>query len=223
MNEAQIKPAFFGARSLALALTCCVSLAACTAPKSSEQLARAPSSMIESCALCHGSTGMGIEARSAPRLPGLDAGYIERQLAAFAEGRRGAGSGDQFGPQMAVIAQSLDPAARKDAGAYYGGLAAKTAEAGSDSSAVKEPAAFQSCAACHGAKGEGSATTGAPLLRGQTAWYLERSLHLFRSGARGNAKDDVQGQSMAAAARPLSDQDITELAAYLAALDGGPG
>lgn len=166
--------------------------------------------MIASCALCHGPAGLGIEARSAPRLAGLDAAYLERQLSAFAEGRRGAAPGDRFGPQMVVIAQSLDPAARKQAASYYAALESKAPIAASG-----PPKAFETCAACHGSNGEGIAATGAPRIAGQPAWYVEPTLRQFRDGTRGGAGDDPYGQQMALAAKGLSDTDIAALGAYL--------
>lgn len=173
--------------------------------------------MIESCALCHGSGGMGIEARSAPRLAGLDAAYLERQLNAFASGERGSAAGDQFGPQMAVIAQSLDPAARKQAASYYSQLPSAAQVRAPSPSA---PPAFATCAGCHGADGEGNQAVGAPRIAGQAGWYVDRSLRLYRSGGRGAAPDDAMGQQMAAATKGLGDAEIAGLSGYVESLGG---
>ena len=62
------------------------------------------------------------------------------------------------------------------------------------------------CAACHGADGIGKAPQ-YPNLRGQKATYLEKQLKAFRAGDR---KDPF----MSAMAKPLSDADIANLAAY---------
>lgn len=64
------------------------------------------------------------------------------------------------------------------------------------------------CAACHGADGN-SANPMWPHLAGQHAPYLVKQMKDFKSGAR---KDPV----MAPMAKPLSDQDIENLAAYFA-------
>ncbi len=68
------------------------------------------------------------------------------------------------------------------------------------------------CAACHGADGKGIAPN-FPVLAGQHASYLAHSLKQYRSGERKNAV-------MAPQAAGLSDDDIADLAAYYASLEG---
>ncbi len=77
-----------------------------------------------------------------------------------------------------------------------------------DSAAGKIKAA--SCAGCHGPDGI-SANPLWPNLAGQKAPYLVKQLKAFRDGAR-------QDPMMSAMARPLSDADIENLAAYYASL-----
>ncbi|MBL1375747.1 c-type cytochrome [Zobellella iuensis] len=81
-------------------------------------------------------------------------------------------------------------------------FAAGDAEAGKAKSAV--------CAACHGAEGI-SAIDMYPNLAGQKAAYASKQLKAFRDGER---NDPV----MSPMAKPLSDQDIEDLAAYYAGL-----
>jgi cytochrome c553 len=69
----------------------------------------------------------------------------------------------------------------------------------------------QACAVCHGALGL-STQPDAPHLAGQPALYLAAQLRAYRSGAR---KHEV----MAVMARPLSDADINDLAAWYAAIE----
>lgn len=80
--------------------------------------------------------------------------------------------------------------------------------------AAGDPAAGQAkaavCAACHGVDGI-SLIPMYPNLKGQQATYLIKQMKDFRSGAR---NDPV----MSAQAKPLSDQDIENLAAYYASL-----
>lgn len=68
----------------------------------------------------------------------------------------------------------------------------------------------QACAVCHGALGI-STTPDAPNLAGQPALYVAAQLRAYRSGAR---KHEV----MAVMAKPLSDDDIGNLAAWFAAI-----
>ncbi|MDO9284017.1 MAG: cytochrome c [Aquabacterium sp.] len=68
----------------------------------------------------------------------------------------------------------------------------------------------QACAVCHGPQGL-SVTPDAPNLAGQPAIYLSAQLKAYRSGAR---KHEV----MAVMAKPLSDADIDNLAAWFNAI-----
>jgi len=70
----------------------------------------------------------------------------------------------------------------------------------------------QTCTACHGDDGRGIAPI-YPVLAGQHADYLALALKQYRSGERSNA-------IMAPMAGPLSDDDIADLAAFYASLDG---
>lgn len=67
------------------------------------------------------------------------------------------------------------------------------------------------CGGCHGADGV-AANDHYPNLAGQGRSYLMQQLSNFRSGAR--SSDPV----MASFARPLTDQDIADVAAYFACL-----
>ena len=80
-------------------------------------------------------------------------------------------------------------------------------------------AAYATCAACHGANGEGNLALNAPKLTGQGAWYIERQLHLFKQGARGTHEKDVYGKMMAPMAATLvDDAAVASVAAYIASL-----
>lgn len=73
------------------------------------------------------------------------------------------------------------------------------------------PPEAASCAACHGAQGEGQAAANYPRLAGLPASYLAEQLHLFASGKRQNA-------IMSGMAKPLSAAQIKTLADYYAGL-----
>ena len=66
------------------------------------------------------------------------------------------------------------------------------------------------CAVCHGPQGL-SIAPDAPHLAGQPALYLSTQLRAYRSGAR-------RHEVMAVIAKPLSDDDIDNLAAWYASL-----
>ena len=85
--------------------------------------------------------------------------------------------------------------------------AANVANAG-DAAAGKTKAA--SCAGCHGPAGISQVPT-YPNLAGQKEAYLAAQMKAFKDGTRANA-------IMAPMAKPLSDTDIANLAAYYASL-----
>ncbi len=68
----------------------------------------------------------------------------------------------------------------------------------------------QACAVCHGALGL-SVTPDAPNLAGQPALYVATQLRAYRSGKRAH-------EVMAVMAKPLTDDDIRELADWYASL-----
>lgn len=86
-------------------------------------------------------------------------------------------------------------------------LSASISMAG-DVAAGKAKAA--SCAGCHGANGV-SANPLWPNLAGQKDAYLAKQLKAFRDGSRTDP-------TMSAMAKPLSDADIDNLAAYYSSL-----
>jgi cytochrome c553 len=70
----------------------------------------------------------------------------------------------------------------------------------------------QMCAGCHGARGEGNATTGYPRIAGQPQSYLARQLAAY---VEGNRVNPVMGPI----AKQLSPEQRDELAAYYSKLE----
>ncbi|NML47541.1 c-type cytochrome [Ramlibacter sp. G-1-2-2] len=82
---------------------------------------------------------------------------------------------------------------------------------------------YATCAACHGAGGEGNVALNAPKLSGQGAWYLERQLQHFKAGMRGTQDKDTFGKMMAPMAATLPDDTaIANVVAYIATLPDTP-
>ncbi len=71
----------------------------------------------------------------------------------------------------------------------------------------------EACAACHGKDGKTPIDPTYPKIAGQYPDYMAKAMNDYKSGARKNA-------IMGAIAKPLSKQDIENLAAYFAALPG---
>lgn len=147
-----------------------------------------------SCATCHGLRGEG-DGRLVPRLAGLDAGYLHRQLDDYANGRR-------QHPQMRSIVRRLSVDDRAAVSAYYAGLP-PTAPALLETSALYR----EKCAQCHGEQGEGMGPRNPPLA-GQPAAYVVAQLEAWRSGRR---RGDALGEMMAVS-RALEPGELRLLA-----------
>lgn len=83
-----------------------------------------------------------------------------------------------------------------------------TVMAAGDAAAGKAKAA--TCAGCHGANGK-AANPSWPNLAGQNAAYIVSQLKAFKAGTRKNPM-------MSPMAKPLSDADMANLAAYFSSL-----
>lgn len=150
------------------------------------------------CITCHGLKGEG-DGRLAPRLAGLDAGYLHRQLDDYASGRR------EHAVMRAVV-RRLSGEDRAKVSAYYGALPPVTAGFSHTSSLYQAK-----CAPCHGAQGLGGGPANPPLA-GQSPAYIEAQLNAWRTGRR---RGDPMGE-MLAVSRALSPAEVHFLASHAA-------
>ena len=139
------------------------------------------------CAGCHGDDGNSMMA-DFPRLAGQYEAYIVKQVRDFKSGRRA--NNDTLAGMAQTVACVLFEKGNPLTGVY-------------------------GCINCHGVRGKGKAKNISvfPRIGGQHRDYLIKELKDFRSGRRAN---DPAGM-MAAIARKLSDDDITNVANYLSA------
>lgn len=167
------------------------------------------------CQTCHGADGGGTATAGFPRLAGLDAGYIERQLLNFRSGKRS-------NPVMQPIAEALSKKEVPLMAAYYAALPipAFTPEGG-DAALLRKgeiiatvgdwdheiPACFQ----CHGPSGKGMAPS-FPAISGQSALYISNQIEAWKSGSRAN---DPVGL-MKSVADKLSADQVAAVSAFLA-------
>lgn len=168
------------------------------------------------CFTCHGLDGRGNGA-GAPRLAALDAGYLDRQLIAYADGRR-------RHPEMQWIARRLSARDRQAVAAYYETMAFAPDEAialpaGHSRLYVQgDPARrIPACSQCHGRWGEGAGPANPPLA-GQPAGYLADQLRRWRRSERRTDPGNV----MLFVSQRLTAREAEEVSAYAAALPGGP-
>jgi len=76
-------------------------------------------------------------------------------------------------------------------------------------------AKFVQCASCHGADGRSTVMPQYPKIAGQSAAYVVNALKAYRDGRR----QGTFAALMAEVAKPLSDVDIANLAAYIESLE----
>lgn len=166
------------------------------------------------CFTCHGLDGRGDGAGS-PRLAGLDVGYLERQLEAYADGRR-------RHVAMEWVAHHLSPRERKSVSAHYSRMAF------SPPGAPQQPApilyvsgdprrGLPACASCHGLNGQGLGPANPPLA-GQPAAYLEAQIDQWRRARRRNDP----GNAMLRISQLLTPSEAERLSAYASTLPGDP-
>lgn len=165
------------------------------------------------CFTCHGLDGRG-DGAGAPRLAGLDRGYLHRQMEAYASGLR-------IHEQMGHVAKQMSADQRAAVAAFYAGMAwQRPATPPGPAPALYlagDPArGIPACAACHGAEGQGNA--GNPPLAGQPAAYQQEQIAAWvRSDRRGDP-----GNVMQAISRKLDSRESAALAAYASRLAGAP-
>ena len=166
------------------------------------------------CFTCHGLDGLGDGAGS-PRLAGLNQGYLERQLEAYADGRR-------RHAQMSWIASRLTPEHRHALSAYYAAMAYSPGAMPN----VPAPLLYvfgaperglPACAACHGLRGQGFGPANPPV-GGQPAAYLAEQVDQWKRARRVNDP----GKVMLHISQRLTPAESSALAAYAARLPGGP-
>lgn len=170
------------------------------------------------CLGCHGADGGGQAAAGLPRLAGLDASYLHRQLDSFADGTRD-------NPVMKPVATALTTDERQALAGYYSQLPLPAALA---RPATQPPAPdsrgallatrgrwsrqVPACEQCHGPGGVGVGAAFPPLA-GQSAAYIAAQLKAWQQGRRHNDPLALMQHISAA----LDDQDITEVAGWFAA------
>ena len=172
------------------------------------------------CLLCHGSNANGNYGIRAPKLSGMEPWYLARQLENFAAGVRGTPSADAAGHEMAPVALRLKQEGTLDAAVKFIG----TLESAKPHATVKGDAAqgrklYETCTACHGARGEGNAALQSPALAARSDWYLATQLTNYKTGLRGADERDTYGAQMRAIATTLVDERaIADVVAYITTL-----
>jgi cytochrome c553 len=162
----------------------------------------------ELCTGCHGEGGIS-QTENIPSLAGQPDQFVQWQLVFFRAGTR-------KNEQMQPIVEQINNDDIRNLGAYFASLAPPKASKPDDNPdlSVKgaQAAAGRRCAACHTDTFAG--TKAVARIAGQREEYLLKALHDYKSGVRSGGGM----AAMADVAYPLSEEEITALAHYLAHL-----
>ena len=161
----------------------------------------------ELCAGCHGENGVS-QTENIPSLAGQQDQFVQWQLVFFRAGTR-------KNEAMKPIVDQLTNEDIRNLGAYFASLTPAKAPPDNDpdlSRKGSEAAAGRRCASCHLDSYAG--TKGVARLAGQREEYLVKALHDYKSGQRVGGSQ----AAMTDVAYPLSAEEITALAHYLAHL-----
>jgi cytochrome c553 len=183
-----------------LAVTACATLARAADVAAGKEKA-------EMCVACHGENGIS-QTENIPSLAGQPDQYIQWQLVFFRAGTR-------KNEQMQPIVEQLNNDDIRNLGAYFSSLAPPKGPKDDNpdlSEKGRQAAAGRRCASCHTDSYAG--TKAVARIAGQREDYLVKALHDYKSSARSGGAMAV----MADVAYPLSDEEITALAHYLAHL-----
>ncbi len=162
----------------------------------------------ELCVGCHGEGGIS-QTENIPSLAGQPDQFIQWQLVFFRSGTRKS-------EEMQPVVEQISNEDIRNLGAYLASLTPPKPPAPDDNPDLSrkgaEAAAGRRCASCHTDSYAG--TKAVARLAGQREDYLVKALRDYKTGVRSGGG----GAAMAEVAYPLSEEEITALAHYLAHL-----
>jgi cytochrome c553 len=166
------------------------------------------------CVACHTATGNSTTPAN-PKIAGLNAEYINKQLTNFK-------SGERKNPVMAGIVKDLSPQDMLNLAAYFSAQQPKPGTSKDMELALLGEKIFRggvqgagvpACASCHGPQGKGIPVQ-FPRLAGQHADYIYKQLNAFRVEARANDA----AKMMRTIAAKMTDADMKAVASYIQGL-----
>ena len=162
----------------------------------------------ELCVECHGEGGIS-QTENSPSLAGQPDQFIQWQLVFFRSGTRKS-------EEMQPVVEQISNEDIRNLGVYLASLTPPKPPAPDDNPDLSrkgaEAAAGRRCASCHTDSYAG--TKAVARVAGQREDYLLKALHDYKSGVRSGGGM----AAMAEVAYPLSEEEITALAHYLAHL-----
>ncbi len=198
----------------ALATSSAFAATPAAAPASKGDPKAAESIVNQVCAGCHSVDGNSTVPAN-PKLAGLNAEYINKQLNDFK-------SGERKNAVMGGIVASLGQQDMLNLAAYFSAQQAKPGTSKDQELALTGQKIFRggvqgagvpACASCHGPQGKGIPTQ-FPALAGQHSDYIYAQLNNFRLGTRSNDA----AKMMRSIAAKMTDADMKAVAAYIQGL-----
>ena len=208
---------------LSLLLGACIIASTSVAQEGDAERGEAASA---TCVACHQANGGGMNipgGESWPRLAGLNANYIAKQLHDFK-------AGDRQNATMVTFANMLDDQQIADVASYYSQLPATPGQGGDNADEALLARGGQlaergdwnayivSCKSCHGPGGQGVGET-FPGIAGQHAGYISAQLNAWKSDTRSNDPQNLMG----AIAKRMSEEDIQAVSAWYATQPAAEG
>ena len=162
------------------------------------------------CVTCHGSRGEG-NGFDAPRLAGLPAGYLQKQMEDYAAGLRAH-------EVMRDVARFLDSHERVRVANFYAALPPQAlSPATEEAITASTPGLYaRACQQCHGVEAVG--TVNGPPLNAQPAFYLTQQLQDWQVSKRRNDGNHVRLK----VAQQLKPGEVRQLSLYLARIPTRP-
>jgi cytochrome c553 len=198
----------------ALAATSAFANTPAAAPASKGDPKAAESIVTQVCAACHAADGNSAAAAN-PKLAGLNAEYLNKQLTEFKSGAR-------KNAVMGGIVATLNAQDMQNLAAYYSAQQPKPGTSKDQELALLgqkiyrggvQGAGVPACASCHGPQGKGIPVQ-FPRLAGQHGDYIYTQLNAFRLGARANDA----AKMMRSIAAKMTDADMKAVSSYIQGL-----
>ena len=198
----------------ALAATSAFASTPAAGPASKGDPKAAESIVTQVCAACHAMDGNSAAAAN-PKLAGLNAEYLNKQLNDYKSGAR-------KNAIMSGIVAKLSPQDMLNLAAYYSAQQPKPGTSKDQERALLgrkiyhggvQGAGVPACASCHGPQGKGIPTQ-FPRLAGQHGDYIYTQLNAFRVEARANDA----AKMMRSIAAKMTDADMKAVSAYIQGL-----
>lgn len=198
----------------ALAATSAFASTPAAGPVSKGDPKAAESIVNQVCAACHAADGNSAAAAN-PKLAGLNAEYLNKQLGDFKSGAR-------KNAIMSGMVANLTPQDMLNLAAYFSTQQPKPGTSKDQALALLgqkiyrggvQGAGVPACASCHGPQGKGIPTQ-FPRLAGQHGDYIYTQLNSFRVGARANDG----AKMMRTIATKMTDADMKAVSSYIQGL-----